>query len=134
LDAEKLSQRWFLAAITYFVIGIGFGVYMGASGNHALFTVHAHINLLGWASMGLTGLLYRSFPAAAQTRLAAWHFWLYQLAVPVMLLAVAAIYSGHKNADPVAGIASVVVFVSVLLFWWAIFSARNSKAPIEPPQ
>ncbi|MBI3373197.1 MAG: hypothetical protein HY017_15830 [Betaproteobacteria bacterium] len=133
MDAEKLSQRWFLAAVTYFVVGIGFGVYMGASGDHAMFTVHAHINLLGWASMGLTGLLYRSFPAAALTRLAAWHFWLYQVAVPVMLFAVAAIYSGNKDAEPVAGAASVVVFVSVLLFWWAIFSARNDKAAIKRP-
>ena len=99
MDAEKLSRRWFLAAITYFVIGIGFGVYMGASDNRTLFTVHAHINLLGWASMGLTGLLYRSFPAAAQTRLAAWHFWLYQLAAPMMLLAVAALLSGIKGAE-----------------------------------
>jgi len=127
LDAEKLSRRWILAAITYFVIGNGLGVYMGATGNHALFTVHSHLSLLGWASMGLTGLLYRSFPAAAQTRLAAWHFWLYQAAVPVMLLAVAALYSGAKAADPLAGVASVVVLVSVLLFWWAIFSARNGK-------
>lgn len=132
MDAEKLSQRWFLTAITYFVIGSGFGVYMGASGNHALSTVHSHISVLGWASMGLMGLLYRSFPAAAQTRLAAWHFWLYQLAVPVMLLAVAALYSGAKGADPVAGVASVVVLVSVLLFWWAILSARNGKAAMKP--
>jgi len=132
LDAEKLSQRWFLTAITYFVISVGIGVYMGASGNHALFTVHSHISLLGWVSMGLTGLLYRCFPAAAQTRLAAWHFWLYQLAVPVMLLAVTAVYSGAKAADPLAGIASTVVFVSVLLFWWAIFMARNGKAAMKP--
>ncbi len=132
MDAEKLSQRWFLTAITYFVIGIGFGVYMGASGDLALFTVHSHMSLLGWASMGLSGLLYRSFPAAAQTRLAAWHFWLYQLAVPVMLLAVAALHSGAKHADPVAGVASMVVLVSVLLFWWAIFSARNGKTAIKP--
>jgi hypothetical protein len=130
VDAEKLSQRWILAAITYFVIGIGFGVYMGASGNHAQFTVHSHISLLGWASMGLTGLLYRSFPAAAKSRLAAWHFWLYQLAVPVTLLAVAALHAGHKDADPVAGAASMVVLVSVLLFWWAMFSARNAKTAI----
>ena len=67
MNAEKLSQRWFLAAVTYFVIGLGFGVYMGGSGDRALLTVHSHISLLGWASMGLTGLLYRSFPAAAQT-------------------------------------------------------------------
>ena len=131
MDAEKLSQRWFLTAITYFVIGLGLGVYMGASGDQALFTVHSHISLLGWASMGLSGLLYQSFPAAAQSRLAAWHFWLYQLAVPAMLLAVAALHSGAKGADPVAGVASMVVLVSVLLFWWAIFSARNGKTAIK---
>jgi uncharacterized membrane protein YtjA (UPF0391 family) len=82
--------------------------------------------------MGLTGLLYRSFPSAARTRLAVWHFWLYQLAVPVLLIAVALIFSGITAAGPVAGVASVVVFVSVLLFWGAIFSARNGKAAITP--
>lgn len=128
MNAITLSRRWFLCAITYFVIGISLGVFMGASGNHSLFPAHAHINLVGWASMALTGLLYRSFPSAAQSALATWHFWLYQLAAPVMLLAVAAIYSGYEKAEPVAGAASVAILISVLLFWWAIFSARNSTA------
>lgn len=127
MDLEKFSQRWFLSAITYFVIGLGFGLYMGASGDHTLFTVHSHISLLGWASMGLTGLLYRFFPAAARTRLARWHFWLYQLAVPVVVLAVALRYSGVERAEPVAGVASVVVLISGLLFWFAVFSTRNRK-------
>lgn len=127
MDAERLTQRWFLAAITYFVVAVGFGVYMGATGDDALASVHSHIGLLGWASMGFTGVLYRSFPSAAQTRLAVVHFWLYQVAVPVMLLAVAALDSGVKEADPVAGISSMVIFVSVLLFWWTIFAARNGK-------
>ena len=128
MNAEKLARRWFLAAVTYFVIGISLGVYMGASHNHGMFPVHAHINLLGWASMGLTGLLYRSFPAAAESRLAMWHFWLYQIGVLVTLLAIAALYSGNDGADPVAGVGSVVVLVSVLIFWWTIFSTRNGKA------
>ena len=125
METERLVQRWYLAAITYFVVGISFGVYMGASGDHTLFAVHAHINLLGWASMGLTGLLYKSFPAAAQTKAAVWHFWMYQLAVPVMLVAVAFVFLGNKGMEPVAGITSIVVLISVLLFWWAIFSARQ---------
>ena len=91
MNAEALSRRWFLCAITYFVIGIGLGVYMGATGSHLLSSVHTHISLVGWVSMGLTGLLYRSFPAAAQSALAIWHFWMYQLAAPAMLLAVAAV-------------------------------------------
>lgn len=127
MDSEKLSQRWLLAAITYLVIGLGLGVYMGASGRHVLSTVHSHISLLGWTSMGLTGLLYRSFPGAAQTHLAVWHFWLYQLGVPAMLLAIVALRSGVEGAGAVIGAASVVVFVSVLLFWWAIVSARSRK-------
>ena len=127
MNAEMLSRRWFLCAITYFVIGISLGVYMGASGNHGQFPAHAHINLVGWVSMALTGVLYRSFPAAAQSALAAWHFWLYQLAAPVMLLAVGAIYAGVEKAEPVAGIASITILVSVVLFWWAIFSARKAS-------
>ena len=128
MNAETLSRRWYLCAITYFVIGIGLGVFMGASGDHSQFRAHAHINLVGWVSMGLTGLLYQTFPAAAQSALATWHFWLYQVAAPVMLLAVVAIYAGVEKAGPVAGVAGVVVLVSTLLFWWAIFSARNTKA------
>jgi len=132
LDADTLSQRWFLGALTYFVIAVGLGVYMGASGDDTLVSVHSHLGLLGWASMGFTGVLYRAFPAAAQARLAVWHFWLYQLAVPVMLLAVAALDSGVKAADPIAGIASVVLFVSVLLFCGVILSARGGKAAMTP--
>ena len=128
MNAETLSRRWFLCAITYLVIGVGLGVFMGASGDHSQFVAHGHISLVGWVSMCLTGVLYRFFPAAAQSALAIWHFWLYQLATPVMLLAVIAIFSGHEKAGPVAGAASVVVLISVLLFWWAIFAARNSKA------
>jgi len=129
MDENRLSERWILAAITYFLLAVALAVYMGASGDHKLFSVHSHLALLGWASMALTGVLYRLFPAAARGRLAQWHFWLYQLAVPALLVAVAALYSGQQGAAPLAGIASTVVFVSVLLFWWAIFSTLRGRKP-----
>jgi len=132
MSENRLSDRWILTAVTYFVLAIALAVYMGASGDHKLFSVHSHIGLLGWASMALTGLLYRAFPAAANTRLAIWHFWLYQSAVPAMLAAVAALYLGIANAAPFAGIASMVILVSVLLFWWAIFSARRERMQATP--
>ena len=127
MNETDVSKRWFLVAITYFVVGICVGVFMGASGDHTLYAVHAHVNLLGWVSMSLTGLLYRAFPTAARSALAGWHFWIYQISVPIMLAAVAAIYTGHREADPVAGVASVGVLVAVLLFWWNIVSSRNEK-------
>ena len=127
MNEADISKRWFLVAIAYLVIGICVGVFMGASGDHTLYAVHAHVNLLGWVSMSLMGLLYRAFPAAARSPLAGWHFWIYQVSVPIMLLAVAAIYTGHREADPVAGVASFGVLVAVLLFGWNIFSTRNEK-------
>ena len=125
MDAERTARRWFLAAVPYFLVSVGLGVYMGASGEHALFSVHSHVALLGWASMALIGVLYRAFPAAASSRLASWHFYLYQVALPVMLVAVAMLASGNKGAEPFAGISSVALFVSVLLFGAAVFMARN---------
>jgi len=130
MDADKLSRRWFLAAILYFLISVGLGVYMGASGDHALFTVHSHAGLLGWVSMGLSGVVYRAFPAAAGSRLASLHFLLYQLGVPVLLVAITALHLGVKGAEPLAGAASVAILVSVVIFCWIVISAhgRNSSS------
>jgi L-asparagine transporter-like permease len=125
MDAERLSRRWLLAAVAYFLVSVCLGTYMGASGRHELFSVHSHAALLGWVSMGLTALVYRCLPSAARSGLAQWHFYLYQLAVPAMLVAVAALVMGRKEAEPVAGLASVTVLVSVLLFCWIVLTTRR---------
>lgn len=125
MDADRLVRRWLVAAVLYFLGSLGLGVYMGASGDHALSSVHSHLALAGWASMALTGLIYRAFPAAAGSRLAAWHFGLYQAAVPIMVLAVAAVVLGREGAGPVAGVASMVILASVALFCWALLTARG---------
>jgi len=41
------ARAWFRLAAAYFAVGVMLGVAMGASGDHSLFPVHAHINLLG---------------------------------------------------------------------------------------
>jgi hypothetical protein len=126
MDVQDFSGRWFAAAIVYLVAGIALGVFMGASGDHGLMPVHAHVNLMGWVSMALFGFIYRAYPAAAAGSAARWHFRLYQIGTPLLLAAVAAIHSGYGAADPVAGIASIVVLVSVLLFARAFFAARRA--------
>jgi len=75
-----------------------------------------HANLLGWVSMTLMGLVYRLHPSAAASRLARWHFALYQIALPAMLGGLAALMFGQPGAEPVVGIASVVMLSAVLCF------------------
>ena len=91
LPHRILARRHHLAelSVLYLIFGVSMGIAMGASQNFTLRPVHAHINLLGWTTMALAGLIYSVFPKAGESRLARLHFWLMNLALPVMMVALA---------------------------------------------
>jgi hypothetical protein len=66
--------------------------------------------------MALFGFFYHAFPAAAETKLARWHFWIHQLVVPALLALLFAFLSGHPEVDPALGVLSVVVWLGIVLF------------------
>lgn len=107
---------WIKIAVVYFVIGVGWGMYMGASGDFTLVPVHAHLNLLGWVSLTLIGLIYRQFPELAGTLLARVQFWLHNVGLPLLMLLLGAMLRGNRALEPWVGAASAVVGLSVLLF------------------
>ncbi|RJF96640.1 hypothetical protein D3870_19640 [Noviherbaspirillum cavernae] len=121
------SRAWFRLAAAYFAVGVMLGVAMGASGDHSLFPVHAHINLLGWVSMALFGLIGTVHPSINEGRIAAWQFWMYNVGAPVMLGALALRIKGFQSAEPLIGIASIVVGCSVLLFAWLVFTRIGAR-------
>ena len=121
-------RAWFRLAAVYFAIGVLLGVAMGASGDHSLFPVHAHINLLGWVSMMLFGLIGSVHPSIAEGRAAAVQFWMHNVGVPVMLVALTLRIKGFQSAEPWVGVASIVVGCSVLLFVWLVFARIGTRA------
>ena len=42
----------------YFVLGVLLGMYMSITHSYDYASVHAHVNLLGWASLALAGVIY----------------------------------------------------------------------------
>ena len=112
---------WIKVAVVYFVMGVGLGIYMGASGDHVLIPVHAHFNLLGWVSLALMGLIYRQFPVAGSNRLATVQFWLHNIGLLAAMLLLAGLLRGHAALDPLIGVASIVIGVSVILFAINVF-------------
>jgi len=122
MNLNPRSRTWFRLAALYFAFGVVLGVAMGASGDHSLFAVHAHINLLGWVSMALFGLIGTVHPAMTEGRVAAVQCWMYNLGVPVMLGALALRLKGFASVEPLIGAASILVGCSVLLFVWLVFS------------
>jgi hypothetical protein len=116
---------WLKLAVVYLMAGIGLGIAMGASHDFAMRPVHAHLNLLGWTTMALAGLIYSVFPKAASSRLARIHFWLHNLAVPVMMASLAALLLGNESVVPVLGASEFVAAAGVIVFAVNIF--RNVK-------
>lgn len=123
---KGLGLKWIKMAAVYLVVGVALGIHMGKSHDFVLAPVHAHINQLGWATMALMGVLHHLFAAQLANKLAQVQFWLHQVATPVMLIALAVMLMGNTAVEPVVGIASIVVGVSVLLFLVNVL--RNLRA------
>src|SRR5690348_10693482 len=117
----KASSLSFQAAVIFVLVGMAWGMQMAASGNHATFPAHAHLNLLGWVSLFLFGIFYLLHPALDTTRAALIQVWVWIAGTAVLAVGVALVDTGHPRGDPVAAIGSLIVFVAMLLFAWLVF-------------
>ncbi|RHW43596.1 cytochrome-c oxidase [Neobacillus notoginsengisoli] len=113
-------------ASLYFLLGVGMGVGMEIAGDHRLMGAHAHINLVGWVSLALSGLVYVLFPKAGETLLAKLHFWLYNISLPLFMLGLVYLLLGNDSLMILLQIFPNILVLSVLLFVINIF--KNVKA------
>ena len=129
-------SRWLLRiAGLYLIAGISLGIFMAASHNHSQMPLHAHLNLLGWVTLGMVGLWYRAQPEAATTRLAKAHFVLHNAALPVLAVALFNILSGNEAAEPFAAGASIVIGIGALCLVaniWRHTAGADAGASVAP--
>jgi hypothetical protein len=115
-SGQAVALAWIRIAVAYLVIAVVLGLYMGVQGDHSLRSVHAHLNVFGWASFALMGLIYGQYPQISRNRFAQTHFWLQNLGLATMMLALAFKLSGYPQADPVLGAGSAIAALAVILF------------------
>ena len=115
------------AAAVYAVIGMAFGIHMGMTQDFSLMPSHAHLNVLGWLSISIYGLVLAKFPAVATTRLAQLQAVVAHLGVIVFVPGIAiAILSGHENEIFVM-IGSLLVLLGGLLFLPLVWMATSHR-------
>lgn len=135
--APALGVKLIKLALAYLLLGLLLGIGMAASHHFELQAVHSHINLLGWATMALSGLIYCVFPHAAAGRLARGHFWLHNLGLPVMMAGLAAYSLGHTRFEPLIAAGALIVTTGLLLFALTVYKAlmpRHTEAvPVTAP-
>lgn len=111
-----MGARLIKIASVYFLLGIGLGMYMSIAHNFGLTSVHAHVNLLGWASLALAGIVYHLFPKSADSLLGKLHFWLHNIGLPIMMIGLILFVSGVAGMEPVIAVGGSVTSVGVLFF------------------
>ena len=111
----KSVDRWFiLIGLLYGAFGFAFGIWVGINKRFEQAHLHAHINLIGFASMVMFGLLYRTFPAQATSKLVAVHFILFNLGAVIFLVGIP-LAQAHQTVALAAG-GSLTMLVGMLTF------------------
>lgn len=103
-------------AAVYLVIGVLLGYYMSVAANYVLTGVHAHLNLLGWATLGLTGIIYHVFPDLENNIWAKLHFWLHNIGLPIMMIALALLIAAGMPLYPLVAIGATLTVVGIIAF------------------
>jgi cbb3-type cytochrome oxidase subunit 1 len=118
---------WFFATATIYVaIGMVWGIVMSATMDHSLAPAHAHLNLIGWVTMGLFGVYYHNVPAAAETHLAKFHFAIATLGV--LLIVPGIVMALRQSGETLAKAGSVLTLLSMLIFVYTVFRNRGRAA------
>ena len=122
-----ISRNFIVMGAIYLLVGIGFGAYMGGSGDHTLAPVHAHINLLGFTLMTLFGIGYRLIPGLAEGMLAKLHFWLHQVGALFLLLGLFLMMSGRvaeASIGPIFPVLEGAILLGAVL--WLVGVVRHA--------
>jgi hypothetical protein len=118
---------FFAAATVCVFVGMFWGIQMSVSHDHSLASAHAHLNLVGWATMALFGIYYRLTPAANNTLLAKIQAGVAILGVAVMVPGIAIVIQGGTPAIAAAG--SFLSVTSMAIFLYTVmrhgFGARS---------
>ena len=125
----NISRNFLLIGVVWILIGMSIGEYMGATDDHTLLPVHAHINLLGFVLPGIFALVYRAWPTMAESRLAPVHFWLHTIGTLVAMVLLYLFFTGRIAEDGSIGIlipiSTGLIIIGIALFGWNLL--QNAK-------
>ena len=121
----NLGVRLIQVAAVYMSIGLILGLGMGIASDFTLTSVHAHLSLLGWATMAIAGMVYILIPGCARNRLAKLHFWGHNIGLPVMMVSLTLYALGVTAAEKAVAAGSTLVVASLLLFSFNLI--RNAR-------
>jgi hypothetical protein len=128
---SRLPLLFMVAAAACLVCGVALGIAMGITHDFQLAPVHAHANLVGWASLALMGLTLRAWPELAAGRLAIAQC---ALSISAAICFPPGIYFAVMHEAPqLAIVAGITWFLGAILFLSRLVHLLVASAPRRMP-
>ena len=113
-----MDRKFVTISLSYAVLGMALGIFMAASHDHGQHVTHAHILLVGFVVSFIYGLCHKLWLNNTTSKLAVAQFYIHQVGVAVLVTGLFLLYGEFvslETIDPVLAIASIAVFVGVIL-------------------
>jgi hypothetical protein len=124
---NRLSLAFFTTGALCVLGGMFWGVAMASSNDHTMMPAHAHLNLMGWATLALMGTFYAL--SGRNDRLGWANYWLSTLSVVVSIPALAMLLGGNAAAEKFAIGGSLLAILGMLTFIASVLATwRAPKA------
>lgn len=118
---KNVAFYFFAAAVLCATAGMIWGIQMSVSEDHSLSMAHAHLNLVGWTTLGLFGLYYTVTPEADGTVLSKAHLAIALAGVLCLVPGIVIVVT--SGARVLVAIGSILTVISMLIFLVTV--ARN---------
>lgn len=125
---NSVSGNFLRFGVLALIGGVCLGIWMGANEDFTLKPIHAHINLIGWATMMLYGLVYRAFPDAARGWAPVAHQALAFIGFLLMMPSLALLLLGNPVLLPALLTGEIMTLLSIVLFAVILFRATGKAS------
>ncbi len=123
---QNIGINFLKCAVLYAIAGMALGIYMAITNDHSQAPTHAHNNLLGWVSMALMGLTFRTWPKLAVGGLPKAIFWGMNAGAILMDVGLWLLFNANEAGEKVAAVASIILVLTMILFAVVVYRANTS--------
>lgn len=123
---QRIDRNYILVGLSWVIVGMIYGAWLGASHQNNFANSHAHINLLGFVTSVLFGILYWAYPAMAKGRLAIWQFAIYEIGV--LLLIIGKILVDRDGTETVfLQIGSIITIIGAAMMLYLFATDKTAR-------
>ena len=126
----NFDTKYVVWSLSFAAVGLGLGVFMGASQNHSELVTHAHILLIGFVVSFIYGIIHRLWLVQPSRAVATVQFVLHQAAAITISVGLFLLYGNMIAApklEPILGVGAVGVLLGMFIMIYMVIKFGHQR-------